>query len=121
MNDRVRLMIADDHRPYRDGLSRAIRRHGQLELIGEAADGAQAVQLARELNPDLVLADVRMPVVDGLEVARQLGEPEVDIPVVLITGDPEGLHEPAREAGARALLSKELSRDEICRRLLALL
>ena len=81
----MRIVIADDHETYRRGLARAIRRFGTLDLVGEAADGAEALQVIREVSPDIALLDVRMPGLDGLEVARRLKELG-GITVVLLTG-----------------------------------
>jgi two-component system nitrate/nitrite response regulator NarL len=115
----VRVVVADDHDGYRRGLVRAIRRFGALRLVGEAADGAQALSLIRERAPDVALLDVRMPGLDGVEVARRLRDEE-RVDVLLLTGSvTSALRAVATEVGARALLSKDLSRDEICRRLLS--
>jgi DNA-binding NarL/FixJ family response regulator len=116
----LRVVIADDHETYRQGLARAIRRFGTLDLVGEAADGIEALEIVREASPDIVLLDVRMPGLDGLEVARRLRELGA-VHVVLLTGSAtESLVEAAEAAGVRALLSKDLARDDICRRLLDL-
>jgi two-component system nitrate/nitrite response regulator NarL len=116
----VRVVIADDHETYRQGLARAIRRFGRLDLVGEAVDGDEALEVVREASPDVALLDVRMPGLDGLEVARRLRDLG-GVHVVLLTGSAtESLVEAAEAAGARALLSKDLARDEICRRLLDL-
>jgi DNA-binding NarL/FixJ family response regulator len=116
----LRIVIADDHETYRSGLARAIRRFGTLELVGEATDGHEALEVIREVSPDIALLDVRMPGLDGLEVARRLRELG-GITVVLLTGSAtEQLAAAAEAAGARALLRKDLARDDICHRLLAL-
>jgi two-component system nitrate/nitrite response regulator NarL len=116
----LRVVIADDHESYRQGLARAIRRFGTLELVGEAADGFEALEIILERSPDVALLDVRMPGLDGLEVARRLRDLG-GIAVVLLTGsDVEELAGAAATAGAAHLLSKDLARDEICRCLLAL-
>jgi two-component system nitrate/nitrite response regulator NarL len=116
----MRIVIADDHETYRRGLARAVRRFGTLDLVGEAADGTEALEIIREASPDLALLDVRMPGLDGLEVARRLQELG-GITVVLLTGSStDELVHAADAAGVAALLSKDLARDEICRRLLAL-
>jgi two-component system nitrate/nitrite response regulator NarL len=116
----MRIVIADDHETYRQGLARAIRRFGTLDLVGEAADGKEALAVIREASPDVALLDVRMPGLDGLEVARLLRELG-GVRVVLLTGSAtEALTAAAEAAGVAALLSKDLARDDICRRLLAL-
>ncbi len=116
----MRIVIADDHETYRRGLARAIRRFGTLDLVGEASDGAQALEVIREASPDVALLDVRMPGLDGLEVARRLSELG-GVRVVLLTGSgTDELTAAAQAAGVHLLLSKDLARDDICRRLLAL-
>jgi two-component system, NarL family, nitrate/nitrite response regulator NarL len=116
----MRVVIADDHETYRRGLARAIRRFGTLDLVGEASDGTEALEVIREASPDVALLDVRMPGLDGLEVARRLNELG-GITVVLLTGSStDELESAAEAAGVAALLSKDLSRDDICRRLLGL-
>jgi CheY-like chemotaxis protein len=71
----MRIVIADDHETYRRGLARAIRRFGTLDLVGEATDGTEALQVIREASPDIAVLDVRMPGLDGLEVARRAAPP----------------------------------------------
>jgi two-component system nitrate/nitrite response regulator NarL len=116
----LRVVIADDHETYRAGLARAIRRFGRLDLVGLAGDGPQALEIVRETSPDIAVLDVRMPGLDGLEVARRLRELG-GVHVVLLTGTAtESLTSAADGAGVRALLSKDLARDDICRRLLDL-
>jgi DNA-binding NarL/FixJ family response regulator len=116
----LRVVIADDHETYRKGLARAIRRFGTLDLVGEAADGEEALRVVREASPDVALLDVRMPGLDGLEVARRLRELG-GVHVVLLTGSAtDTLSAAAQAARAHALLSKDLARDDICRRLLEL-
>jgi two-component system, NarL family, nitrate/nitrite response regulator NarL len=116
----MRVVIADDHETYRRGLARAIRRFGTLDLVGEACDGTEALEVIREASPDVAVLDVRMPGLDGLEVARRLNELG-GVTVVLLTGSSTAeLESAADAAGVAALLSKDLSRDDICRRLLAL-
>jgi DNA-binding NarL/FixJ family response regulator len=116
----MRIVIADDHETYRRGLARAIRRFGTLDLVGEAADGAEALAVIREASPDLALLDVRMPEMDGLEVARRLKELGGTTVVLLTGSSTDELASAAEAAGVRALLSKDLARDDICRRLLDL-
>lgn len=120
MSAALRVLLADDHEAYRLGLARAIARWNELELVAEAADGMRAVALTIELGPDLLLLDMRLPDLDGLEVARRVRAKTTTTTIVMITGgEITELLEPAREAGAVEVLSKSLSRAEICRTLLA--
>jgi two-component system nitrate/nitrite response regulator NarL len=116
----LRVVIADDHETYRRGLARAIRRFGTLDLVGEAGDGTEALEVIREASPDIALLDVRMPGLDGLEVARRLRELGGTTVVLLTGSSTDALQHAADAAGVAVLLSKDLARDEICRRLLAL-
>lgn len=97
----LRVLIADDHPLYRRGLSRAMRRAPELELVGEAADGDEALQLVAALRPDVVVLDQRMPGVSGLEAARRLRAAGPGPAVVLLTAfDDAEMRALAAEAGA---------------------
>jgi DNA-binding NarL/FixJ family response regulator len=111
----TRLLLADDHRMLREGLRRTLEEEG-LEVVGEAADGEEALRLAAKLRPDVVLMDVTMPVLDGVEATRQLHEHLPDIPVVILTmhADREVLARAIR-AGASGYLVKDCSTDEVVR------
>ena len=111
----IRLLLADDHRMLREGLRRTLEEEG-LEVVGEAADGEEALRLAAKLRPDVVLMDVTMPVLDGVEATRQLHEPLPEIPVVILTmhADREVLARAIR-AGAAGYLVKDCSTDEVVR------
>ena len=118
--DPVRVVLADDAGEMRALLRWALLREDDVVVVGEASDGAEALRVIREASPDIALLDVRMPELDGLEVARRLNELG-GIMVVLLTGSStDELATAAEAAGVRALLSKDLARDDICRRLLAL-
>ena len=116
----LRVVIADDHETYRRGLARAVRRFGTLHLVGEAADGTEALDVIREASPDVAVLDVRMPGLDGLEIARRLRELGGTTVVLLTGSSTDELQQAAQAAGVAVLLSKDLARDDICRRLLAL-
>jgi two-component system, NarL family, response regulator DegU len=111
----IRLLLADDHRMLREGLRRTLEEEG-LDVVGEAADGEEALRLAAKLRPDVVLMDVTMPVLDGVEATRQLHEHLPDIPVVILTmhADREVLARAIR-AGAAGYLVKDCSTDEVVR------
>ncbi len=110
----ARLLIADDHDLVREGLSMMFSREEDLEVVGEAADGRQAVEMCHELRPDLVLMDVRMPVMDGLSATRTIKaeNPEVGVLVITTHADPEYLLN-AVEAGAAGYVLKDASRHEL--------
>ncbi|NRQ39992.1 response regulator transcription factor [Nonomuraea sp. NN258] len=112
----MRVLIADDHPIVRDGLRAALGGEPDLEIVGEAGDGAAAVRLAAELRPDLVLMDLRMPGMDGVTAIRELrARTGGDGPRVLVltTFDTDVL--PALEAGASGYLLKDAPPAELVR------
>ncbi|WP_353828105.1 response regulator [Agromyces sp. SYSU T0242] len=105
----VRVLIADDQDLVRAGLRMILDAQPDIEVIGEAVDGAEAIRTARELRPDVCLVDIRMPGTDGLEATRRLAGPDVadPIPVVVITTfDLDEYVYGALRAGARGFLLK---------------
>lgn len=76
----IRVLIADDQDIVRTGLTMLLNAQPDIEVVGAASDGRQAVRLARELRPDVCLFDIRMPLMDGIEATRQLAGPEVADP-----------------------------------------
>ena len=112
MND-VRLVLADDHRMLREGLRRSLEEQG-LSVVGEASDGEEAVRLARELEPDIVVMDLSMPVLDGIEATRRIRETTSDTKVVVLTmhGDADMVQRAIR-AGAVGYLVKDCTTDEV--------
>nr|WP_281284046.1 response regulator transcription factor [Nonomuraea deserti] len=112
----IRLLIVDDHPVVRDGLSSMFARDPEFEVLGEAADGAEAVRLAQALRPDVILMDLRMPGMDGVSAIRQLAERGSEARVlVLTTYDTDSHVLPAIEAGATGYLLKDAPRDELSR------
>jgi two-component system, NarL family, response regulator DegU len=109
----IRLMLADDHRMLREGLRRSMIDQG-FDVVGEARDGEEAIRLAHELHPEVILMDVTMPEVDGVEATRQIRSELPDIKVVMLTmhADQEVLTSAIR-AGANGYLVKDCSTDEI--------
>jgi len=106
----VRVVLADDQEIIRTGLRMILNAQPGIEVVGEAADGREAVDLARRLRPDVCLFDIRMPVMDGIEATRQLAGPEVDHPlavVVITTFDLDEYVHGALKAGARGFLLKD--------------
>jgi DNA-binding NarL/FixJ family response regulator len=104
----ARLLLADDHDLVRDGFHRMLGREPDLEVVGEASNGREAVELCRSLRPDLVLMDVRMPEMDGLEATRTIKaeRPEVSVLVVSTHENPDYLFE-ALKAGAAGYVLKD--------------
>lgn len=106
----IRVLIADDQRMVRTGFRMIIDSQGDMEVIGEAADGAEAVALARELRPDVCLLDIRMPKMDGLEATRLLAGPSVADPlrvVIVTTFDLDEYVYGALRGGAAGFLLKD--------------
>jgi len=112
----IRLLIADDHPVVRDGLSSMFAAAPGFEVLGEAADGAEAVRLAEQLRPDVILMDLRMPGMDGLTAITELARRGVTARVlVLTTYDTDAHVLPAIDAGATGYLLKDAPREELLR------
>lgn len=110
----IRVLLADDQDIIRAGLATILNSHPNIEVVAEAADGRQAVSLARQLRPDVCLFDIRMPHVDGVEATRQLAGTDVDDPlavVVITTFDTDDNINAALRAGARGFLLKDAGPD----------
>jgi DNA-binding NarL/FixJ family response regulator len=117
MRDEVTVVVADDHAGYRAGLIRAIGAWTGLRLVGEAGDGASALRLIEEVEPDVALIDVRMPELNGLELCAQLA-PEHRTRVLLLSAFVDDkLAARATASGAADCVSKQVSRTQICRRI----
>jgi DNA-binding NarL/FixJ family response regulator len=110
----IRIVIADDQRVVRDGLAMLVGLIDDLDVVGTACDGAEAVALAHETRPDVVLMDLRMPELEGAEATRRIRSsvPETQILVLTTYADDESLF-PALQAGARGYLTKDASAEEI--------
>ena len=114
-----RLLLVDDHKLLRQGLRRAVEEAG-FDVVGEAGDGEEAVRLAVDLRPDLVLMDVTMPVLDGIEATRRLrhSAPEARVVILTMHGEEETADQALR-AGAVAYLLKDCSTDQVAETLRA--
>jgi len=113
---KVRVLIADDHRVVREGLRMFLSLDPEIEIIGEAADGEEAVQLARALHPDVVLMDLVMPVMDGVTATRQIRAEMQDVEVIAVTSVlADEAVTGAIRAGAIGYLLKNTDADELRR------
>lgn len=111
----IRILIADDHAVVRQGLRMFLGLDSELQVVGEAIDGAEAVRLARELKPDLVLMDLLMPVMDGIAATSTIRRELPDIEVLALTSVLEDASVVgAIRAGAIGYLLKDTSSDDLC-------
>ena len=118
--ERVRVLIAEEHPLYREGVVRAVKERPELELVAEAADGRQALALIKELAPDVAVLDVKMPELDGLQVANAVGRDGLATRVLMLSAfiDRQIVFQ-AVAAGAAGYLSKDADRREITDAILA--
>jgi DNA-binding NarL/FixJ family response regulator len=113
-SDDIRVMICDDHALFRRGLIMVLEAEDDIDVVAEAEDGEDAVEKAVEFVPDVVLMDVRMPGVDGIEATRRIAEkvPTAKILMLTVSDEEEDLYE-AIKAGATGYLLKEVSIEEV--------
>jgi DNA-binding NarL/FixJ family response regulator len=111
---KIHLVIADDHLVVRDGLRGMLESQPDFEVVGEASNGEEAVHLTSSLKPEVVLMDLRMPVMDGVTAIRQIKDNQPGVQVlVLTTYDSDADILPAIEAGATGYLLKDTSREDL--------
>ncbi len=103
----IRVLIADDDAAFRNSLRELIERQPELSVVGLAADGLQAIELADALDPDAVVLDLHMPLLDGVTAAARLRHDHPNVCLIALTGDEApALHRAVREAGADEVLLK---------------
>ena len=114
----LRVLLVDDHPVYRDGLARLLSDLGGFDVVGVAGNGREAVELATSLTPAVIVMDLRMPVLDGVEATRQITGNHPDIGIVVLTMfDDDELLFAALRAGARGYLMKDADDVDIARAL----
>ena len=118
MSERFPVLIVDDQAPFRAAMKAVLRRAAEFELVGEAANGNEAVTLAEQLHPALVLMDINMPEMNGIEATRTLVARQPGVVVILCsTYDATDLPPEVATSGARAYLNKEHLGADSLRRL----
>jgi len=116
----IRVLLADDDRPFLEALSPLIERQPELSVVGRAHDGLAAIELADELSPDAVVIDLHMPRLDGVSAVARLRHDHPSMCVIALTGDSApALHRAVTEAGADAVLVKGEFVDVLVDRLAA--
>ena len=112
--NKIRLLLADDHTVFRKSLRGIIDRQTDMTVVGEAKDGVEAVDRAKELAADIILMDIRMPILDGVKATRLIKAQDEGVGIVILTmyPDDEYVFE-ALKAGARGYVLKDADRDEL--------
>ena len=114
---RIRVVLADDHSMVRQGLVRVFLDEADFEIVGEAADGKEALELARELHPDVIVMDLQMPVMSGLEATRAIRKELPEVQVIGLSMDANKEYRRSlRRAGALDLLHKGGSAEDLIQR-----
>lgn len=110
----IRVLIVDDHTVVREGSRQLLEQDDQLEVVGEAGNGAEAVQLAGRLNPDVVLMDLALPDMTGVEAARKIREHDPDVKIVVLSAyDDQDYVVAAMDVGAAAYLLKTVRGKDV--------
>jgi DNA-binding NarL/FixJ family response regulator len=114
MKDTMRVLIADDHPLFREGMRGRLDRVGDITVVGEAASGDEAVELARELEPHVILMDIKMPGLNGIEATREIRQtsPAVGVLVLTMFEDDDSVFA-AMRAGAKGYLLKDSGGEEV--------
>ncbi len=114
MSEQIKLLIVDDHPVFRQGLIDVLETDPNMQVVGEAADGEVAIELAHDLQPEVILMDINLPTINGLQVTRKIKSKTPDMKVVMITGydDVEQVFHAIR-AGAAAYCPKDITPEEL--------
>ena len=110
----IRIVVADDHEMLREGFHNMLKKQTDIELVGEAADGKELVEIVEQQKPDVVITDIKMPKMDGIEATRAILKQFPDIGIIALTlYDEDTLIIDMLEAGARGYLTKTASKPEV--------
>jgi len=116
----IKVLIADDHAFYREGVRAFLGNTSEIEVVGEANNGEEAVAKAKELAPNVILMDLKMPGINGIEATRHIHETNAEIGVLVLTMfDDDDSVFAAMRAGARGYLLKDADKDEVVRAIVA--
>ena len=108
VSNKIRVLIADDHRLFAETLEALLTTEERVEVVGSARDGKEAVRLARKLRPDVILMDISMPVMDGFEATRHIRLDKEDACVLMLTGSNSRTDvDLARKSGAAGYVTKD--------------
>jgi two-component system, NarL family, nitrate/nitrite response regulator NarL len=104
----IRVLIADDHRLFAEALEAILVDDARISVVGHASDGSEAVRLAQQLHPDVILMDISMPVMDGIQAARKIREGDGKASILMLTGsNARDDVDRARQAGAAGYVTKD--------------
>jgi two-component system, NarL family, nitrate/nitrite response regulator NarL len=110
----IRVLIADDHRLFAEALEVILAGDDRITVVGHASDGGEAVELATELHPDVILMDISMPVMDGIEAAQAIRKSEAEARILMLTGSNSRTDvDRARQAGAAGYVTKDRIASEL--------
>lgn len=108
LDSQIRVLIADDHRLFAEALEAILAGESGIEVVARARNGAEAVELALQLDPDVILMDISMPVMDGIEATRRIREADQDACVLMLTGSNATADvDRSRDAGAAGYVTKD--------------
>jgi len=110
----IRVLIVDDHRLFAEALEAILAAESRIEVVGRARNGAEALEMVLDLNPDLVLMDISMPVMDGVEATRRIREARPEACVLMLTGSSAAADvDRSRDAGAAGYVTKDRIASEL--------
>jgi DNA-binding NarL/FixJ family response regulator len=114
MNEEIRIVIAEDHPFFRDGLRAALKKAESLSVVAEASDGLTALENVRSLRPDIAILDIGLPGMNGFAVVRQIREQQIPVEIVFLTiHDDEDMFEEALELGVKGYVLKDCTEAEL--------